>query len=67
MSSAPSAIGPSYSVDVAQIGVPVTTPRRERPKQHKRSLTGTFSDKDKRVNGIPDYLRVLLPFPGYRL
>ena len=31
--------GPLRDVDVSQIGVPVVTPRKERP-QHKRSLTG---------------------------
>jgi hypothetical protein len=31
--------GPDYNVDTTQIGVPVVTPRKERPG-HKRSLTG---------------------------
>jgi hypothetical protein len=31
--------GPDYNVDTTQIGVPVVTPRKERPS-HKRSLTG---------------------------
>lgn len=34
--------GPSYNVDTTQIGVPVVTPRKERPG-HKRSLTGVSS------------------------
>lgn len=32
--------GPAHNVDTTQIGVPVVTPRKERPG-HKRSLTGT--------------------------
>jgi starch phosphorylase len=31
--------GPAHNVDTTQIGVPVVTPRKERPG-HKRSLTG---------------------------
>jgi hypothetical protein len=34
--------GPDYNVDTTQIGVPVVTPRKERPG-HKRSLTGMSS------------------------
>jgi starch phosphorylase len=33
--------GPLRDVDVTQIGVPVVTPRKERPG-HKRSLTGEW-------------------------
>lgn len=38
--SATSFPGPAHNVDTSQIGVPVVTPRKERPS-HKRSLTGT--------------------------
>ena len=34
--------GPTLNVDIGKIGVPVVTPRKERPS-HKRSLTGGFA------------------------
>lgn len=37
--SATSFPGPAHNIDTSQIGVPVVTPRKERPG-HKRSLTG---------------------------
>ncbi|RXK39024.1 starch phosphorylase [Tremella mesenterica] len=34
-------IGPTHNVNVGEIGVPVVTPRKERPS-HQRSLTGSY-------------------------
>ncbi|KAL1406048.1 Non-essential glycogen phosphorylase [Vanrija albida] len=41
-SSVSAGIGPNHNVDVNQIGVPGTTPRRDSRPKHQRSLTGSY-------------------------
>lgn len=60
--SATSFPGPTHNVDTSQIGVPVVTPRKERPS-HKRSLTGE-SDWKALIGGMHSYLILGSYFPS---